>query len=230
MKPIIGIVGRPGIIFNKYDVEVTEETYKNAVIESGGIPITILPPQNISYNSIAPKDVEKLTMEEMNNLNRVIEVCDAIIMPGGFKTYGYDYYICNYANMINIPILGICAGMQVIVREGSNIQLEKCPTDIHKSNQEYSHSIRLDKNSLLYDIIMKEEILVNSYHSYYVPNSGINNISAISKEDGIIEAIENPNSSFCIGVQWHPEKIYDENSQKLFTYFIEEAKKYRKTK
>lgn len=230
MKPIVGIVGRPGIIFDKYDVEVTEETYRNAVIEYGGIPITILPPQKISYNSIASKDVNRLTLQEMNDLNRVIEICDAIIMPGGFKTYEYDYYICRYANMINIPILGICAGMQIIAREGSNITLQKCETDIHKSSEKYAHSIRINKDSLLYDIIKKEEILVNSFHSYYVPDSGINNISANSKHDGIIEAIENPNSNFCIGVQWHPEKIYDENSKKLFDYFIEEAKKYKKTK
>jgi len=47
------------------------------------------------------------------------------------------------------------------------------------------------------------------------------NISAISKE-GYIEAIEDPNKNFFIGVQWHPESMieYDEKQNNLFKYFV----------
>lgn len=230
MKPIVGIVGRPGIIFNKYDVEVTEETYKNVILLSGGIPITILPPQCISYNSVNPSDASRLTLQEKENLNRIMDLCDAIIMPGGLKTYEYDYYIASYAKEKNIPILGICAGMQVMAREEYDVKLELCPTNMHKTDKIYAHSVYIDKNTLLYDILKKEEIMVNSHHRYYVPNKGIKNISAVSIEDSIVEAIENPNCNFNIGVQWHPEKLGDENAKRLFEYFIDEAKKYQKRK
>ena len=41
-------------------------------------------------------------------------------------------------------------------------------------------------------------------------------------EDGIIEAIERKDKKFAIGVQWHPEMIYNESeeSQRLFKSFI----------
>ena len=43
--------------------------------------------------------------------------------------------------------------------------------------------------------------------------------------DNIIEAIENPNCDFNIGVQWHPEYLDDLNSKKIFDCFIETIKK-----
>ena len=40
-------------------------------------------------------------------------------------------------------------------------------------------------------------------------------------EDKVLEAIEDSSKKFFIGVQWHPESLMeDENSKKLFDYFI----------
>lgn len=41
-------------------------------------------------------------------------------------------------------------------------------------------------------------------------------------EDGLIEAIEFPNKKFALGVQWHPEDLFDtdENMFKIFRAFI----------
>ena len=47
-------------------------------------------------------------------------------------------------------------------------------------------------------------------------------------EDGIIEAIERKDKNFAIGVQWHPEIIYEESieAQKIFKALVEESKKF----
>lgn len=229
MKPIIGIVGRPGMILDKYYVEVTEESYKNAILYCGGIPITILPPQIISYDNIKPREVPLLKNFEKETLNQVLDMCDGILMPGGNKSYEYDYYICEYAKNKNIPVFGICAGMQIMAKSGADTKIIKNIDTKHKTNiNGYSHPVKIDQNSKLYDIIGKKDIMVNSYHNYHINSSGNNSVSGIS-DDFIIESIEDYNQDYYIGVQWHPEKYIgnDNNSQKLFDSFIDAAIKYK---
>ena len=47
-----------------------------------------------------------------------IELCDGIILPGGEKTFEYDTYVVNYCIKNDIPILGICLGMQIMASTG----------------------------------------------------------------------------------------------------------------
>ena len=96
--------------------------------------------------------------------------------------------------------------------------------------RDYAHSIKINSESVLFDIIGKNECLVNTNHSEAVSNKNIGNciITAISS-DGIIEAIEirNPWHKFVIGIQSHPEyfvKYNDEFAVKLFSAFIEECR------
>lgn len=115
----------------------------------------------------------------------------------------------------NIPMLGICAGMQIMSRAGdSNVRIERNIKDIHK---DMFHNVSINKDTLLYDIIGNENIKVSSHHNYHVSSAGINSVSAISEEDEIIEAIEDKTLDFFLGVQWHPEKTFDddENSKKI---------------
>ena len=85
----------------------------------------------------------------------------------------------------------------------------------------YKHKVKINKNSLLYKIIEKEEITTNSIHSGKLIETGKYDIAAIS-EDGLTEAIEYKNKIFNLGIQWHPELMYkfDEDQEKIFKYFI----------
>lgn len=102
----------------------------------------------------------------------------------------------------------------------------------YKENyKEPAHNIIIDKNSLLYKILGKEDLMVNSHHLKCVDYTKECNVIAKSS-DGIIEAVELKNYDFCLGVQWHPEiTISDDiNSKKLFAYFIEKAKNRKEVK
>jgi putative glutamine amidotransferase len=169
-----------------------------------------------------------MTDLEKEDLNRILSLCDAFIVPGGYRLYEYDYYICKYALSNNIPILGICAGMQAMAKtdcENKNVLIDE--NNSHCVESLYCHDIKINKDSLLYKIIGKETIKVNSYHKYKIEHEGINKISATSIDGNVIEGIENNSVKFYLGVQWHPEKLIDidENSKKLFKYFINRAKK-----
>ena len=80
------------------------------------------------------------------------------------------------------------------------------------------YSIREITENTELNILAKEEILTNSFHSYAVPNSGSYTVSAVVGD--VIEAVEKKEDLFNIGIQWHPEKYDNENSQNLFKAFI----------
>ena len=90
----------------------------------------------------------------------------------------------------------------------------------HKSDKLYVHSVDINKNSKLYDILKKDKIIVNSRHKSYIINTDLK----ISGQANIIEAIEDNAKDFFIGVQWHPETLMDENSILLFNNFFSSIK------
>ena len=96
--------------------------------------------------------------------------------------------------------------------------------DQKDDNVSLVHKVRIDKNSKLYNIIGKEEISVNSFHNHHATENDVYVVTSRS-EDGLIEGIEYPSSTFNIGVQWHPEISYefDEYSKKVIDAFIQAA-------
>jgi len=202
---IIGIVSR-NFKDGEYNILGTVDTYYNAVTKYGGTPIII---------------------PFSDNLHEVLKFCKGIIMPGGEDITEYDKYICKYAIENDIPILGICLGMQIMATYDNDNDLEKNETELNHMNltADYVHEINIDKDSFLYKILEKETIDVNSRHNYHAINPGSFEVSAMS-DDGLIEAIEMKNKKFAIGVQYHPERMlsYDEYSNKLFQKFMEICK------
>lgn len=229
MKPIIGIVGRPGIDECDASVISIMDNYRQAVIKAGGIPILILPPQTVDYWYTKNQEIKNLTEEEKDILKRVIDMCDGILIGGGERILAYQRYIYEYTTKIDKPLLGICLGMQLFANYQDPNNVSKNETLINHRDLEakYKHKITINKNSLLYKIINKEEISVNSFHNYHVDKIRGYNVVAIS-EDGLIEGIEHPSKKFNIGVQWHPEVMmkYDENNLKLMKYFISCCKNF----
>ena len=181
-KPIIGIVGRVN-----NDIFKVNKTILNKIIKCGGIPMMILP-------------------TNFEDLKKVLDLCDGIVMPGGKDLYDYDKYICNYATVNDIPLLGICLGMQIMAHK----YLQK--TKIN--HQGVVHKIVTKKGSLINKII--GDTCVNSRHEECITNSGEYDVTAYSL-DGCIEAIEHPFNKFNVGVQWHPEDL---ENDLLFIEFI----------
>lgn len=124
-----------------------------------------------------------------------------------------------------IPTLAICRGIQIMnVAFGGNINQH---IDGHSQKEDKSvatHYINIEKSSNLYDIIKKDNIKVNSVH-HQVIDRVAKDFKVCATCGNIIEAIEYTNKQlFFLGVQWHPEALYDENSKNIFTYFIQNIK------
>lgn len=83
-KPVIGIVGRFDTVTEDYNVMCCYENVRKSIIKKGGIPLLILPNQDVKYED---KDIDELTNEEKNDLIKVIDLCDGILIPGSYRLY-----------------------------------------------------------------------------------------------------------------------------------------------
>ena len=228
-KPIIGIVARAQEDINGKKAFLCYESMARSINQNGGQAILLLPNQNIEYNTSVPKDIERLTSLEKDDLKRLVDICDGIVMPGGNRLFEYDQFIYEYSKEKDIPILGICAGMQLIclneVKE-ENILRKINEEDTHQViDERYVHKIILEDDNILMDILGQKEFMVNSKHTYCVDKIGDLKLLAKS-EDNIIEAVQVKNKKFIVGLQWHPESMftYDNIQYKIFEYFINVCK------
>ena len=226
-KPIIGILGVPLYDDEKNNIIALFGDYKNAVVKKNCIPFMIFPVLNVDYYGTKLSKIPALTNKEKKMYREMVDMCDGIIMPGGDRMYNFDEYVIKYAIYKNIPVLGICLGMQLLANmDNQSYCLEENQTEINhaRPKEKYVHKVKILDNTMLSTIIKEKEIKVNSNHKFHVSKVNKFKISAYS-EDGLIEAIEMPNKKFVVGVQWHPEKLIeiDNNANQLFDSFVKEC-------
>jgi putative glutamine amidotransferase len=146
-----------------------------------------------------------------------------------------DELLLQDAFNLHKPILAICHGAQTlnVWRNGSLVQ--DLQTSVNHSPGRGvldAHPVRVSPGSRLAGLLPADERLsasaqVNSSHHQAVRVPGDNLlISAISPEDGVIEAVElDSPDHFVVGVQWHPERTYTHSalSRAIFSAFVQAA-------
>ena len=128
------------------------------------------------------------------------------------------------------PALGICRGIQLINAVMGGTLYQDLPTEhpskvVHHQMPPYSgpaHSVKINKESSLYQLLEKEELMVNSVHHQAIKSLATGLGSMAVSEDGLVEALYAKGKKFIWAVQWHPEYSYvsDEDSRKIFRKFI----------
>ena len=230
-KPLIGVVEWP--YYDKdndqiYEVMIDIIRWVNYM---GGVPIGIFPPQTERYIDKKIADIDTMNADETMSLIEICSKCDAIIKPGATRIYDHERFIYDYAYNQNTPYLGICAGMQMMASHGGKVD-----NVLNEKNHVYPvehsngiHTVKIYPNTLLSDILKKKTTVVHSKHKYHIATPGIHKVSAVA-EDGVIEAIENPNCDYNLGLQWHPElePLSSEDGQNICGSLVERAKVYKK--
>lgn len=233
-RPMIGLTG------NCADIDVTiRNYYHKQIVAAGGVPV-IIPP-------VADKDVIINTLERL----------DAIILTGGAdynplwageepsaKLHHInaqrdlpELLITRLAYNRNIPMLGICRGIQTLVMalDGKVIQdiSEAIPNTIKHSQDadtcEPTHSVSVAEGSMLHAVYAKDKLYVNSFHHQAVGDCGPKFIVTAKANDGVVEAIESSEYRKIMGVQWHPECMGDDG-QPLFKWLVDAAAEHNKAK
>lgn len=135
------------------------------------------------------------------------------------------------------PVLGICRGIQVLnIGLGGDIwqdipsQVKRDFPVAHSQPFYYnmpSHTVTLSDDSLLSSIAGKSELKVNSMHHQAVREVAPGLIATAWSPDQLVEAIEMPGYPFFLGVQWHPEYLWekDDVALRMFQTFVDACRK-----
>jgi len=145
-----------------------------------------------------------------------------------------DFTILDSVEKKNLPMMGICFGIQSlnVYRGGSLVQdipaLVQKPTvhDADAGKPPARHMVRIAEGSLIGRLAGHLDVEVNSYHHQSVENVGRNLRAVAYAPDGVVEAVEDTTGRFIVGVQWHPERGWKDDpfAKSLFTAFIDQAR------
>jgi putative glutamine amidotransferase len=90
-----------------------------------------------------------------------------------------------------------------------------------------SHTVAVTPGSLLRRIVRSVTMRVNSSHHQSVKEVAPTLIASAVAPDGVVEAIESPTQRFFLGVQWHPEFLFERHRlhRQLFEAFLRAARR-----
>lgn len=243
-QPVIGLTSN----YNDSN-EMLAKAYYEQVIRAGATPLLIPPTtdRNVIVGVLDHIDGLLLTGGADVNPLWVGEEPSPHLHSINARRDLSELLLTRLAANRQIPILGICRGIQVLAMalDGTvqqDIYEDYLPTgpagslgpSTIKHSQdavqaEPTHTVRIERDSILFSLYHKERMAVNSLHHQAVKDPGARFRTTAVAPDGVIEAIESTEFKSIMGVQWHPEHLGDEG-QRLFRWLADEAAEFQKAK
>jgi putative glutamine amidotransferase len=215
MRPMIGITtyveAASWGVWHDLPTTLIPHAYTEAVTRAGGRAV-LLPPDDLDAD--------------------VLRVLDGLVLSGGADLdpalYGAErapltdtrperdtseMLLARAALEADLPILGVCRGMQVLTVAAGGTLHQHLPDVLgHEKHRPApgvygTHDARFTAGSRVAEL-MGDDVEINCYHHQGVADAGTLTVTGRS-EDGLAEAVEDPRKRFVLGVQWHPEIIRD---------------------
>lgn len=247
MKPLIGVscnydyrddVGLASHMgAETQDWNFVAADYIRAVEEAGGIPVIIPQLTDPAKAEVILERLDGLLLSGGHDVNpqlygQQIKNSCGTLMPMRDEQ---DIALAKAAWKKEIPTLGICRGLQIMAVAFGGTMYQDVKEEADTENHFYlmlprnypSHKVSLKEGSRLKEILGEAKVGVNSFHHQAVREIPENAKQTAVSEDGLIEALEfGGKEKFFIGVQWHPEMMYDSAQQKkLFQALVKAAEK-----
>lgn len=132
-----------------------------------------------------------------------------------------EFEIVKKAFLLQLPVLGICRGCQLInVFLGGKL-FQHIEGHNKMDGKDSFHEVEVFERTDLFGIVNRKTLRVNSAHHQAIKMLGKGLKASAMAPDGTIEGIESSEYPL-IGVQWHPERLGDESSEKIFSFFVHE--------
>jgi len=205
--------------------------YYQALIEAGALPVVIP------------------VIDDHSLISEYLDVLDGLVFAGGLdvppaaygqdkhpqtqechpKRFAYDRLLAELVLQRDIPVLAICMGQQLINVVYGGTLIQHIETEIEHARVEPRldsfHSVTIEEDSLLHQILGANELEVNSSHHQALDKLAPGLRVLARAPDGIIEAVQMTDKRFFIGVQWHPENLAPTDPQMLdlFRAFVKAA-------
>jgi putative glutamine amidotransferase len=203
-------------------------SYVTAVERAGGRPI-VIPPM-------------------ADAVEETLDAIDGLILSGGADIdpalYGAgnhdktitqperdsaEFALLEAALARELPVLGICRGMQVLnVLHGGGLHQHLPELVGHEGHRESlgafsEHEVELEAGSVAARVLGTSTSVKSSHHQG-IETVGEGLVATGVAHDGTVEVVEDPAHRFAIGVLWHPEEGED---KRLFEALVEEARRHR---
>ncbi len=239
-RPIIGITGN----FNDGNCTVADG-YIRSVLAGGGTPLIIPPYEEDEALQNTLDCIDGLLLTGGGDINPLFLKEEPLRQVGGInhRRDKQELLITRLAADRQIPILGICRGIQIMTAAlGGKLYQDiysQTDTPCIKHSQELdrsypSHTVSIKEGSTLRSIFGNiDKLPVNSFHHQAVKEVAPGFRICAQANDGIIEAIESTEYKSMIGVQWHPECMIlqgDQTMLPLFQWLTGEAISYRQAR
>ena len=237
-RPVIGITGN----YNQETCTLAEGYYQS-VLKAGGIPF-IIPP-----------------FYETDRLGELLDRLDGIIFSGGGDINPLllgeepikelhsitperdlqELLLARLAYDRQIPMLGICKGIQIINAALGGTNYQDIRTQMegirikHSQDQDRrypSHQVSITDGSILAKLF-GTELAVNSFHHQACKTAAPCLTVTAMSTDGVIEAVESNEFKSILGVQWHPETYILRNSTDMlpiFEWLVSESAEFKQAK
>lgn len=237
--PVIGITG------NFSDGNLTlAPGYYTSILKAGGIPFIIPPFENTDIMISLLDSLDGLLLTGGGDINPLFLHEEPVKELHNINPYRdrQELLLTRLAANRQIPILGICRGMQIMnvalggsIYQDIHVQMEgtriKHSQDMDRAFA--SHTIQIEEGSLLARIMKTTSVPVNSFHHQAVNEAAPGFRISARATDNVAEAIESTEYKSMLGVQWHPECFIlndDEYMMPLFEWLLQEAASFRTAK
>jgi putative glutamine amidotransferase len=240
--PLIGITGArsTGGAWGRYSLghfmDYLLSDYSQAILQAGGAAVVIP------------------VAQDRRSLVTILDRVQGLILSGGPdlhpRCYGeepigglgeidaaldeMELSIAQMALDRDLPLLGICRGIQVLNVALGGTLYQDIPSQVpaaicHTPRTDKAvntHTVQFEDGSTLHRTFGELEIWVNSQHHQALKGVARGLVVTARARDGVVEAVELPGRGFVAGVQWHPEGTWREDpfSQKLFSAFVDAAR------
>jgi len=211
--------------------------YVRSVGAAGGVPLVLSPLIGASYAARALDGVDGLVLTGGEDVDPTWYNTDRspLLDPPSRERDLFELAVFAAARQRELPILGICRGIQLInVALGGTLHQDlpserPGPVDHNRAGTrtDRSHTIRLAPESLAAEALGATSIQVNSFHHQGIRDLAPRLIATGWSEDGLIEVVEGAEGEpWILAVQWHPEEMHADAGapeRGLFKALVERA-------
>ena len=208
------------------------QAYVDAVEQAGGEPVVLPLIENEEQAQEALDSIDCLIMtggedidpaqygeqpgEMLEELNKARDVSDKLLLSAALDD--------------DMPILCTCRGMQLLNVVYGGTLYQDIPTDLpeseikHREPEEIDftyHDLENIKSDSVLAGLLGDNISVNSWHHQAIKTVGEGLVITAESGDGIIEGLEDPEKTYLVGVQFHPEWMVVDGYDEFLVFFTD---------
>jgi putative glutamine amidotransferase len=212
-------------------------TYADAIVAAGGVPIMLPPAGRDAAFEAAAESV-------IDGLHGLVLTGGADVDPARYDAPrdphtgsersdrdGWEIALVSAAMRRDLPLLGVCRGMQVLAVALGGTLIQHLPDTVGSDSHSPTvgvhgrHEVRLADGSRIADWLGSRTD-VATYHHQAVDRLPAAVVATGWADDGTVEAFDVCDTTWTMGVQWHPE-VYD--GLALFSAFVEASRGFADT-